>query len=105
MNVPQKNPLGLVLNIVEGMGLEVTYAYDNLVFIEHNAFLLEMDNERPDIINLYFNIESDIKARSGIKEQLESHAHENNIIIKSKGLFSMEANDDNTIKIRFAAGG
>jgi hypothetical protein len=37
-------PLGLVREMLASMGLELTYAYDDLVFVSHNAFLLQFDD-------------------------------------------------------------
>lgn len=35
-------PLGYIREVVNQLGLEVTYIYEDLVYIEHNAFLLQM---------------------------------------------------------------
>ena len=53
MSVPYR-PLGLIMEAVELMGLEVTHAYEDLVFISHNAFLLRMGSEGQQVY-LYFN--------------------------------------------------
>jgi len=38
-NIPYR-PLGLVKNIIEGLGAEISYVYEDLIFIKHNHFLL-----------------------------------------------------------------
>lgn len=40
MGVPYR-PLGLVKEALEQIGIEVSYAYEDLVFIQHNHFLLQ----------------------------------------------------------------
>lgn len=47
-------PLGLVKEMVNSLGLEVTYAYEDLVFVEHNAFLLQFDDEK-QLVRVYIN--------------------------------------------------
>ena len=43
--------LGLVKNAVEEAGMGVSYAYEDLVFLEHNSFLLQFtDNEQEVMI-------------------------------------------------------
>ena len=32
------------MQLLEELGHEVTYAYDDLVFVNHNGFLLQFDN-------------------------------------------------------------
>lgn len=34
-------PLGRVKDIVEAAGMTISYVYEDLVFIDHNAFLLQ----------------------------------------------------------------
>jgi hypothetical protein len=37
-------PLGQVKELVESLGMEVSYAYEDLVFLQHNSFLLQFDD-------------------------------------------------------------
>jgi hypothetical protein len=101
MSPINKNPLGLVMNIIEAMGLEVTYSYDNLVFVAHNAFLLEMD-EKPDILNLYFNEQSELPSRPSLQALLSRHAQVQGLRIVKKGTFTLEQLPDHAIKIHFS---
>lgn len=49
-------PLGLVREMLETMGLELTYAYDDLVFVGHNAFLLQFE-DAGETVGLHVNAE------------------------------------------------
>ena len=100
MTVPRKNPLGLIMNMVEAMKLTVTYAYADLVFVDHNAFLLQMV-ENPQVINLYFNQESEITARAGLAAALILHGAENGLRVMYKGLFNLAPESNDTLKITF----
>ena len=68
MTIPYR-PLAIVREIINAMGLEVTYAYEDLVHVEHNAFLLQM-GESGEIVNLYFNTESLAEERDKITDRL-----------------------------------
>jgi hypothetical protein len=96
----RKNPLGLIMNVVESLGLEVTYAYADLVFVDHNAFLLQMD-EVPGTVNLYFNRESDAAARPALIAGLSKHARENGLAVVDKGLFEIEQQPGEALKLTF----
>lgn len=46
-------PLHLVERLTEELGVTITYAYDDLVFIEHGAVLLRFDDDDSTSVNLY----------------------------------------------------
>lgn len=96
----RNNPLGLVMNVVEEMGLEVTYAYDDLVFVAHNAFLIQMD-QTPNQINLYFNEQSDQSTHDGIRAKLAQCAANNDLVLADKGFFRMAPGEDEQIELTF----
>lgn len=96
----QKHPLGLVMNLVEAIGLEVTYAYADLVFVDNNAFLLQMD-EVPEIIHLYFNTQSDPALRPALVKTLADQARANGLRIVNQGLFELEQQEGESIKVTF----
>ena len=99
MKIPFR-PLGKVIEIVECMGLEVTYAYDDLVFVSHNAFLLQMDDTGESLF-LFFNEESDISKRDEIAEQLTHHSAERSLNLYEQGTYVMKPNDNETLDVHF----
>lgn len=102
MTQVRQNPLGLIMNIVESMGLEVTYAYADLVFVAHNAFVLQM-GENPETVNLYFNQESDVALRPSLAAELRRQAQANNLTVVNQGLFTLEQAADEELKLTFIA--
>lgn len=88
-----KKPLGLIMNMIEAMGLEVTYAYDDLVFVAHNAFVLQMADD-PKLVHLYFNQTSLPEHHDALTEKLSSHAKTNGLTINRAGLFTTEQQPD-----------
>jgi len=99
MTIPYR-PLGLIATLVEAIGLQVTYAYDDLVFIMHNAFLLRMGDAGEDVF-LYFNEESDPQERQDISEQLTTLALHKGLVIHEFGTYEMNPEDSENLKIQF----
>lgn len=100
MTIPFR-PFSLVRELVNAIGLEVTYAYEEIVYIEHNAFLLQM-GESGEIVNLYFNTESLIEERDKIADRLRDEGLARQLKIIRKGLFSMRQKaDGENIEITF----
>ena len=99
MTVPFR-PLGIITEVVEQMGLDVTYAYEDLAFISHNAFLLRMGDLGKDV-HLYFNEESDAAERSTITEQLTQLASARDLTIINSGTYGMKSRPDDQLDIHF----
>lgn len=88
MSVVPYRPLGHIRDIVTELGLEVTYCYDDLVYVEHNAFLLRM-GEQGDQLYLYFNTESDARERASITLKLQSAGQTHQINVMRSGTYTM----------------
>ena len=56
MTIPFR-PLSDVKMILEEAGTDITYAYDDLIFVDHTAFLLQFDDDKPSNLKIYFNID------------------------------------------------
>ncbi len=94
-------PLGLLKTVVESLGFEVTHCYEDLVFIEHNAFLLRME-ERGELVSLFFNVVSDLEKRKEIAERFIDEGKTHDLVISCPGTYQMTANDaDGTIRLEF----
>jgi len=94
-------PLGILKTLVESLGFEVTHCYEDLVFIEHNAFLLRME-ERGEKVSLFFNVASDVEKRAEIAERFISEGKVHNLVISCPGTYQMTANEaDGTISLEF----
>jgi hypothetical protein len=82
-------PLGITKEIVSTTGLEVTYAYDDLVFVEHSPFLIQFDDETPTNLKLFFNIDCEADAAKRLEEQLTTAARAKEYTILNSGKFTM----------------
>jgi hypothetical protein len=99
MAVPQK-PLTRIQYLVEKLGLKITYAYDDLVFIEHNAFLLKMGVRGEDVF-AYVNVEADEKEYPAIIEKLIAEGAKEELIVKYSGRFKLTDAGNEQISIEF----
>jgi hypothetical protein len=94
-------PLGLLKNLTESLGFQISHCYEELVFIEHNAFLLRMEEEGKDV-SLFFNEESDTDKRDGITAAFKEEGAKQMLEITNRGTYQINANEaDGTLDIRF----
>lgn len=92
MHIPYR-PLGLLRELVEAMGLQITHVFDDLLFIEHNAFLLQMGEEGADV-RLWFNSESLPAERPVIAATLSAAGTECGLRIDRRGTFRLAQQED-----------
>lgn len=99
MSIPYR-PLGHISAAIEKMNLEVTHAYEDLVFVSHNAFLLRMD-ETPELVHIYFNEESDPDMRGEMAKQFGDLASAQGLCVLTSGTYTMTPRADEQIDICF----
>jgi hypothetical protein len=85
----QFKPLGKVMSMAAATGLEITYAFDDLVFSEHAFFIIRFDKVHDNVLHLYFNIESDQQKADEIADKLAVMAQQENFELKLSGKFSV----------------
>lgn len=94
-------PLGILKNLMENLGFQVTHCYEDLVFIEHNAFMLRME-EKGENVSLLFNTESDVDKRDEIAALLKTEGKTHNLVISCSGTYQITPNEtDGTINLEF----
>ena len=100
MTIPYR-PLGLIKEMIEAVGLEVTYVFEELVFIEHNAFLLQMGEEGKNVA-VRFNTESKPEARPEMLSRLQRASSPLGLDVAAGGLFSIHQEDgEETFQLKF----
>jgi len=95
-------PLGTVMQLLEELGHEVTYAYEDLVFANHSDFLLQFA-ETGSALNLFFNSECPKKEADVIEERLIPAADRKGLSITTKGRFRISEQPEENLEIRFLA--
>ena len=94
-------PLGIIKTVVESLGYEVTHCYEDLLFFEHNAFLLRME-EKGEEVSIFFNQESEADKRAGIADAFMHAGNQYHLTITRMGTYKLTANAaDNTLSLEF----
>jgi len=95
-------PLGKVREIVEATGLDISYAYDDLVFSDHSVFILRFDMNIENKLYLYFNSECNSKEAGILETRLTTAGKIGGFEIQKAGLFVIDQLvDKEEIQIKF----
>ena len=82
-------PLAEVKMMLEEIRHDVSYAYDDLVFAEHTAFLIQFDDETPKKLKLFFNTEVDEQEMTKIQNKLSIASEKKKLKLKTKAGFHL----------------
>jgi len=93
MSIPLR-PLGIIKDLVEAIGLDISYMYDDLLFIEHNAFLLQMSETDGAMLGLWFNEESTPGERPQILTNLQVEGRKLSLHIEEKGTYTLTGEEE-----------
>ena len=86
--------------IKEATGLDVTYAYEDLVFPEHMAFLIQFDDRSEKKLFCFFHSDCNPDDKKELYNQLTKVSLENNYAIENKGRFNLSQRGEDVL-IRF----
>ena len=88
--------------IKDGCGLDIAYAYEDLVVSEHGLFILQFDEKAADSFSCWFNKDCVEADRHSMFKSLTTSAALNGITIKYLGKFDMSQNgDEEQITLKF----
>jgi hypothetical protein len=76
--------------IKDSTGLDLTYAYDDLVFPEHVAFLIQFDDAQNNNYFCYFHEDCLGNEQTRILKSLTEVCRTNNCTISAKGSFNLQ---------------
>ncbi|MEI7748307.1 MAG: hypothetical protein WCI81_04455 [Chlorobiaceae bacterium] len=93
-------PLGSVLQLLEDLGHEVTYAYDDLVFVNDNNFLLQFDSSGL-ALNLFFNQSCTKQESDNIEQSIIPAGDKKGLSIIKKGQYSITGQSGENLRIEF----
>lgn len=94
------NPLGIIKNIIEEAGMGISYAYEDLVFLEHNSYLLQFTDNDQEVL-VHENLEADKAMVSSDISRLQEIARRNKMRLVNGGQYSLSQGDDETIRLDF----
>ncbi len=97
----QKRALGVVKEILEEAGYELSYAYDDLVFADNTAFLIQFDEKNHEL-NLFFNKDCYNNKILGIEEQLKKSFNKKGFYVDFKGFFTLVEKENEELELKFS---
>ena len=95
-----ERPLGKVTALLAELGLEVTYAYDDLVFVQHSAFILQFTDD-PVQLKLFINTECDPAEANNAASNIVLEFDKAGFTVTPVGRFFLTPNEDQTLNIQF----
>ncbi len=87
-------PLGLVKEMLESMGLEITYAYEDLIFVSHNAFLLQFEDEN-ETVGLHINMECPEEEVDGLAANAVAAGRSVGLAVVMRGRYELRPDEEN----------
>lgn len=97
----ENRPLGKITAILSDLGLEVTYAYDDLVFVQECAFLLQF-MASPTELRLSVNTECHPDVATEVAGDIVLKFGESGFSVTPVGRYFLTPNDNETLDIEFA---
>lgn len=96
----EQRQLGKITALLAGLDLEVTYAYDDLVFVQHSAFILQF-TDIPAQLKLFINTECDPSEANDTASNIILSFDKAGFIVMPVGRFFLTPNEDQTLNIEF----
>ena len=90
----QIRQLGQVMEVLEGAGYPVTHAFDDLIFIEHNPFLLQFSEDDAKKIYFYGHVDWEQNKHEDLFEIISILLSEQEHSLVDKGRFDLAPNED-----------
>ena len=98
-NIPYR-PLGIVKTLIESLGAEISYVYEDLIFIKHNHFLLRFGDVGEQ---MFFHCNDEIPEDEG-NAHFEVLARETamlGISLTQGKRYSLSENSDGELRLAF----
>lgn len=95
-----ERPLGKITALLADLGLEVTYAYDDLVFVQESAFLIQFTPE-PDKLKLFLHTECEPTVANEVTKKITRSFETAGFDVISAGRYFITPNKDDTVSIEF----
>lgn len=87
---------------MESAGLEISYAYEDLVFLKHNGFFLQFTDRSQEVL-IHINEEAKEDELAPSMVLLQEKAVENKMVFSKAGYYRLSQADEENINIEFLA--
>ncbi len=81
--------------LLAATGLEVSYAYDDLVFPEETVFMIQFDDVNLNNIYIYFQEDLETFARENVIKQIEKECIKKKCTLTYKGTYVLDFKGEN----------
>jgi hypothetical protein len=95
-----ERPLGKITALLSDLDLEVTYAYDDLIFVQHSAFILQFTDD-PAQLKLFVNTECEPAEANNVASNIVLEFDKAGFTVVPVGRFFLTPNEDQTLNIQF----
>lgn len=95
-----QRPLGVLKEVVESLGLAVSYAYEDLVFLDHPHFLLQF-TESVSEVQIHVNEEAESRELSGMVTAMQEEGQHRGLIFKAGSYYRAKQSAEETVNIEF----
>ena len=99
MDIPYR-PLGLVKDLLNEFGIQIAYAYEDLVFTEHNNFLIQFGELGKNLM-FFANGEMAPDEIEPLFAAVQSRAQVMGLHLTHAGTYRMHEKEDTSIELEF----
>ncbi|CAK8720595.1 hypothetical protein LDFHOB_10030 [Candidatus Electronema aureum] len=92
--------LGVVKDIVEAVGMSISHVYEDLIFLNHNAFLLQFTDENNTLL-LHSNQEASKELLRETTAPIKAAAAENGMKFLDGGSYRLTQGSGESLQIEF----
>lgn len=93
-------PLGLVKQLLQEIGIELTYAYEDLVFIQHNPALLQF-GKVGEILFFHTNVETGEEEAAQLFAAIQAKAGSQGITLVQLGRYRLSETAGENLSLEF----
>ena len=92
--------LGVVTEIVEAVGLGISYAYDDLVFLDHPDLMLQFTDSAEEVL-IHVNEETKDEGLAVQLSKIQKEAVVQSMVFKTGSCFRVSQEGEETVAIEF----
>lgn len=99
MEVPYR-PLGLLKQLLEEIGGEISYVYEDLIFLNHNVYLLQFGSGG-NLLSFHANQEASAEDAQSAFETFSCAASGRGFVTTFEGSYTLTQEEGETINLHF----
>ncbi len=96
-------PLGIVKNIVEAAGMDISYVYEDLIALNHTGLLLQFTDDEKQLL-IHINADADAEELVDVLVHLTKVAEDHGMLFGKGHFYKLQEGEKETLKIDFIEG-